>query len=288
MTHTSPEDVSTLPSASPRSDRPTRVAAFFDLDKTVIAKSSALVFSRPFFDEGLVNRRAVLKSTYAQFLFLLTAADHDQVENLRRHITDMCRGWDVEQVRGIVNETLRDIVNPLVFSEAAELIAGHRARGHDVVLISASGLEMVEPIGELLGVDHVEASVMKVADGRYTGEMEFYCYGENKAAAMTALAETHGYDLTESHAYSDSITDLPMLSAVGHPVAVNPDRQLRKHAVAQGWPVLSFHRPVPLRERIPTPSARMAAALALGAGAAAAGGMGVYSLLSRRNRPSRG
>ncbi|WP_408610075.1 HAD family hydrolase [Gordonia insulae] len=268
----------------PSADQPRRVAAFFDLDKTVIAKSSALAFSRPFFDEGLINRRSVLKSSYAQFLFLVTAADHDQVENLRRHVTDMCRGWDVEQVRTIVNETLDDIVNPLVFAEAADLITDHRARGHDVVLISASGREMVEPIGEMLGVDHVDASDMKVVDGHYTGELEFYCYGANKAAAMATRAEIHGYDLAECYAYSDSITDLPMLSAVGHPVAVNPDRQLRKRAADEGWPVLSFNRPVPLRTRIPTPSSRMAAALALGAGVAAASGLGVHTLLARRHR----
>ncbi|WP_237421929.1 HAD-IB family hydrolase [Gordonia sp. SID5947] len=260
-----------------------RVAAFFDLDKTVIAKSSALAFSRPFFDEGLINRRSVLKSSYAQFLFLVTAADHDQVENLRRHVTDMCRGWDVEQVRSIVNETLHDIVNPLVFAEAAELIASHQARGHDVVLISASGREMVEPIGDLLGVDHVAASEMKVVDGHYTGDLEFYCYGENKAAAMVALAEDRGYDLAECHAYSDSITDLPMLNAVGHPVAVNPDRQLRKQAADRDWPVLGFNRPVPLRRRIPAPSSRMAAAVALGAGVAAVSGLGMHSLLHRRH-----
>ncbi|GAA3722564.1 HAD family hydrolase [Gordonia hankookensis] len=286
VTDTSPKATGSPPSVSRLTDR-RRVAAFFDLDKTVIAKSSALAFSRPFFDEGLINRRSVLKSSYAQFLFLVTAADHDQVENLRRHVTDMCRGWDVEQVRAIVNETLHDIVNPLVFAEAAELIAGHQERGHDVVLISASGREMVEPIGELLGVDHVEASEMRVVDGHYTGELEFYCYGEHKAVAMEALAESRGYDLAECHAYSDSITDLPMLSAVGHPVAVNPDRQLRKQAADRGWPVLSFNRPVPLRKRIPTPSSRMAAALALGAAVAAVSSAGMHSFLHRRHRRRR-
>lgn len=261
----------------------TRVAAFFDLDKTVIAKSSALAFSRPFFAEGLINRRTILKSSYAQFLFLVTAADHDQVENLRRHVTTMCRGWDVEQVRSIVDETLHDIVNPLVYAEAAELIASHRERGHDIVLISASGREMVEPIGALLGVDHVEASTMRVVDGRYTGELEFYCYGENKATAMIALAERHGYDLKDSHAYSDSITDLPMLASVGHPVAVNPDRQLRKHASDAGWPVLGFNKPVPIRRRLPAPSTGMAAAFAVGAAVAAASGVAIRSISVRRN-----
>ena len=81
---------------------------------------------------------------------------------------------------------------------------------------------------------------MVVEDGRYTGEIEFYAYGADKAEAMRELAESEGYDLAASYAYSDSVTDLPMLEAVGHPFAVNPDKALRKVAVERGWPVLSF------------------------------------------------
>ncbi|GAB3130422.1 HAD-IB family hydrolase [Tsukamurella serpentis] len=259
-----------------------RIAAFFDLDKTIIAKSSALAFSRPFFDEGLLNRRAVLKSSYAQFLMMLTAADHDQMERMRGHLTQMCEGWNVEQVKSIVRETLHDVVNPLVFAEAAELIAGHQARGHDVVVVSASGEEMVAPIAEMLGADYSVASKMLVEDGKYAGEIEFYCYGENKVLAMEALAMEHGYDLTQCFAYSDSITDVPMLAAVGHPTAVNPDRGLRKEAAERGWPVLSFSNPTPLRDRIPTPSRNSLLASA-GLGLVTAGaGLATYLVLHRR------
>ncbi|WP_328859259.1 HAD-IB family hydrolase [Williamsia herbipolensis] len=272
----------------PRSGRAadTPVAAFFDLDKTIIAKSSTLAFSRPFFDEGLINRRAVLKSSYAQFLFLLTAADRDQVERLRRHVTQMCAGWDVDQVRGIVAETLHDIVDPLVFAEATDLIAGHRARGHDVVIVSASGSEIVAPIGEMLGVDTTVASRMEVVDGHYSGEVEFYCYGEGKVTAMEELAAARGYDLEACFAYSDSITDLPMLAAVGHPTAVNPDRQLRRAAATHGWPVLTFSRPVSLRERIPGAPSRgtLTGAAAVGVGAVVAGGLTYATLHKGRNR----
>ena len=103
------------------SGQPVRTAAFFDLDKTVIAKSSTLAFSKPFFDQGLLNRRAVLKSTYAQFLFLMSGADHEQMDRMRTYLTEMCAGWDVEQVRSVVGETLHEIVDPLVFDEAANL-----------------------------------------------------------------------------------------------------------------------------------------------------------------------
>ncbi|BAW03662.1 hypothetical protein NSERKGN1266_04950 [Nocardia seriolae] len=143
-----------------------RVAAFFDLDKTVIARSSAFVFSKPFLDQGLLSRRAVLESSYAHFLFLLSGADHDQMERMREHLTKMCAGWDVDQVRSIVAETLHDIVDPLIYAEAADLIADHRIRGHDVIIVSASGEEMVAPIAAALGADHFAATRMVIENGK--------------------------------------------------------------------------------------------------------------------------
>lgn len=259
-----------------------RVAAFFDLDKTLIAKSSTLAFSRPFFDEGLLNRRAVLKSSYAQFLFLLSGADRDQMDRMRKYLTAMCTGWDVEQIKSIVGETLHDIVTPLVFAEAADLIAEHAAQGHDIVVVSASGEEVVTPIAKALGATHSAATRMCVEDGKYTGELEFYCYGEGKVEAMNALAAEHGYDLSRCHAYSDSSTDLPMLSAVGRPTAVNPDRQLRKSAAANGWPVLTFSDAVAINSRRGAPSsATLTAGAAAGVGAVAAGAL-AYRLLRRK------
>ncbi|WP_137725477.1 HAD family hydrolase [Prescottella subtropica] len=259
-----------------------RVAAFFDLDKTVIAKSSALAFSRPFFAQGLITRRSVLQGSYAQFLFLLAGADHDQMERMRAHLTTMTAGWDVAQVRAIVTETLHDIVDPLIYAEAADLIADHKARGHDVVIVSASGEEVVTPIAAALGATYSTATRMVVEDGRYTGELEFYCYGDGKVEAMRELAERHGYDLDHCYAYSDSVTDLPMLAAVGHPTAVNPDRSLRRAATEKGWPVLTFSNPVSLRARLQTsPRTTVAAGAAVLSGAAAAAAL-TYTLLRRK------
>lgn len=264
---------------APTTFRP--VAAFFDLDKTIIAKSSTLAFSRPFFHEGLINRRAVLKSSYAQFLFLLAGADSDQIERMRANITSLCTGWDVKQVRAIVEETLHDVVDPLVYIEAAELIAEHKRKGHDVVVVSASGQEMVAPIARMVGADLSVATRMVEHDGRYTGEVAFYCYGEGKAEAIRGLAAERGYDLGACYAYSDSATDLPMLREVGHPTAVNPDRPLRKESVSCGWPMLTFSAPVPLRARIPTASSSTVATAAVSLGAAAAGATW-YGLARRR------
>ncbi|MBB5928604.1 HAD superfamily hydrolase (TIGR01490 family) [Streptomyces echinatus] len=253
-----------------------RAAAFFDLDKTVIAKSSTLTFSKSFYQGGLINRRAALRTAYAQFVFLAGGLDHDQMERMREYLSALCRGWNVQQVREIVAETLHDLIDPIIYDEAASLIEEHHAAGRDVVIVSTSGAEVVEPVGELLGADRVVATRMVVGeDGCFTGEVEYYAYGPTKAEAVRELAASEGYDLDRCYAYSDSATDLPMLRTVGHPHAVNPDRALRREALAQGWPVLEFRRPVPLKKRLPTfsvpPRPALVAAAALSAAAATAG-----------------
>jgi len=264
-----------------------RTAAFFDLDKTIIARSSTLAFSRSFYQGGLINRRAVLRSAYAQFVYLVGGADHDQMERMRAYLSSMCAGWDVQQVKDIVSETLHELIDPIIYDEAATLIEEHHLAGRDVVIVSSSGSEVVAPIGEMLGADRVIATRMVVEDGRYTGDIDFYAYAENKASAVRELAEVEGYDLDGSYAYSDSATDLPMLEAVGHPYAVNPDRALRREANSREWPVLVFSKPVRLRDRIGNvtlPPRPALAAAALGAGAATAGI--VWLAARRRGRDS--
>jgi HAD superfamily hydrolase (TIGR01490 family) len=261
-------------------------AAFFDLDKTIIATSSTLAFSRPFFANGLITRGSVIRSMYAQFLYLAAGADHDQIERMRRYLTELTSGWEVAAVRQIVAETLHDIVDPVVYDEALELIREHQQHGREVVIVSTSGSDVVEPIAELLGVSTVIATRLEVRDGRYTGEIEFYAYGVNKASAIQELAAREGYDLRESYAYSDSATDLPMLSAVGHPSAVNPDKVLRKEAVERGWPVLDFSKPIALRNSHARHARRATLAMmAVGAGAAAAGAVAVVSRRTASKSP---
>jgi HAD superfamily hydrolase (TIGR01490 family) len=261
-----------------------RSAAFFDLDKTIIARSSTLAFSRPFYDGGLINRRTVLRSAYAQFVYLLGGADHDQMERMREYISAMCTGWDVRTVQAIVADTLHHIVTPMIHDEAVELIDAHHAAGRDVVIVSSSGAEVVEPIGAMLGADKVIATRMVVADGKYTGEIAEYAYGPNKATAIRALAVAEGYDLENSFAYSDSITDEPMLATVGHPHAVNPDKALRRLAAERDWPVLDFKVPVGLAERSRLHEVRRPA---MAAGLVAALAAGAFLLASRRrSRPA--
>ncbi|MFB7446975.1 HAD family hydrolase [Streptomyces sp. NPDC056194] len=253
-----------------------RTAAFFDLDKTVIAKSSTLTFSKSFYRGGLISRRAALRTAYIQFVFLAGGADHDQMERMREYLSALCKGWNVAQVKELVAETLHDLIDPIIYDEAASLIEEHHAAGRDVVIVSTSGAEVVEPIGEMLGADRVVATRMVVGeDGCFTGEVEYYAYGPTKADAVRELAGSEGYDLSRCYAYSDSATDIPMLEAVGHPYAVNPDRTLRREAVAREWPVLAFDKPVRLKQRLPEfrmpPRPTLVAAAAVGAAAVGAG-----------------
>ncbi|HYH27735.1 MAG TPA: HAD family hydrolase, partial [Actinomycetota bacterium] len=183
-----------------------------------------------------------------------------------------------------VRETLTEVIEPIVFAEALELLREHREAGRRVFLVSSSPEEIVRPLAEHLGVQDVIATRVKVIDGRYTGELEFYCYGPQKAEALRGVAEREGVDLGASYAYSDSITDAPLLEAVGHPVAVNPDRDLRRLAAQRGWQVRDFRRPVPMRRfvRVPRSRARIAAV----AGVAAIAAVLAWVYLRPRHRRS--
>ena len=277
------------PSASPATG--TRQAAFFDLDKTVIARASMVAFGRPLYKGGLINRRTVLRALYGQLVYLQLGASEAKLERIRESVLKLTKGWTQSRVQEIVTEALEEIVDPIIYAEAADLIEQHRAEGRFIVLVSASPEEIVVPLGRYLGADATIASRAALdADGRYTGSMEFYAYGEFKAEAMRDLAAREGIDLSESYAYTDSYTDLSMLEAVGHPVAVNPDRVLNRFAKEHGFEVARFVQPVRLRDRMRGVRDRIAAvppkpAIAVSVGAVAVGA-GAFSfgwwLASRR------
>ena len=265
-----------------RAGTATRQAAFFDLDKTVVAKSSTLAFSRGFYREGLLAPTHVLKAAYAQLAYQLLGANEDRMEKSRVALLSLTKGWDAERVQRLVRETLQEVIDPLIYEEALELFEEHRRAGRRLYLVSSSGVEVVRPLAEYLGVPHVIATRAGVDDdGCYDGTLEFYCYGPHKAVALREEAETHGLDLADSYAYSDSITDLPMLEAVGHPVTVNPDRELRAIGRSRGWDCRDFSRPVALRSRlsrIPRPPGEVVA----GAGAVSALALAGWAAYSRR------
>jgi HAD superfamily hydrolase (TIGR01490 family) len=264
-----------------------RSAAFFDLDKTIIAKSSALAFGRPFYRDGLISRRDMVKAAYAQLVFRLGGADDQQMARMRDYIASLCTGWRVEQVTQIVHETLSELISPYIYAEAAALIDEHRMAGRDIVVVSTSGEELVRPIAHQLGIDDVIATRMVVDDGRYTGEVAYYAAGPTKAAAARELAEARGYDLASSYAYSDSVSDVPLLETVGHATVVNPDRGLRRVAAERGWPVLEFRHPIPLSRRLRGRPAVPVAAAAIGLGVGFAIGLAIYGRHRRARAASR-
>ncbi len=229
---------------------PVRTAAFFDLDKTIIATSSSSAFGRTFLSEGLLTRADAVRAAYAQLLFQIGGADERQTSRLRDALSELIAGWDVAKVRSIVQETVHEHIDPVVYAEALDLIRRHQLNGRDVIIVSASVEDVVQPIADLLGADGILASTLEVEDGKYTGGITRYMYGQAKADAIAELAERRDYDLHGSYAYSDSVTDVPMLSLVGHGFAVNPDRTLRRAAIDNGWGMLRFNKPVALRSSI--------------------------------------
>ena len=240
-------------------------AAFFDLDKTVIAKASMLAFGRPLHRAGYISRWLVVRALFGQVVFRYFGADEQRMAKMRAASLRMAKGWDQAKVSALVRETLTDVIEPIVFDEALELMREHRAAGRAVFIVSSSPEEIVLPLAQYLDADHAIATRAAIDDdGCYTGEVEFYAYGRHKADAMRLAADGLGIDLTESYAYSDSATDLPMLETVGHATVVNPDRDLRRIAAERGWDVRTFQHPVPLRSRVPMP--RAAPTLAIGGG----------------------
>lgn len=222
-------------------------AAFFDLDKTIIAQSSTLAFTRPLFRAGFLNRASLFKAGVAQAYYQMFGADHDQLERVRAELSELTRGWSREEVARLVEETVEEIVTPLVYAEALAIIDEHVRSGRRVVVISSSPHEIVAPLCRFLGLEEIIATQPEIDDeGKYTGGIAFYAYGPGKAEAMLEMAEREAIDLDESFAYSDSFTDLPMLEVVGHPVAVNPDRELRAVAEERDWQILEFEREITL------------------------------------------
>ncbi len=261
--------------------RGTGVAAFFDLDKTTIDNAALFAFSSTLKDAGFISTRLILRAVWGRLMFMYLGADHDRMEDMRANALRICKGWDQKQMTKLVTDALEDVIDPIVYREALEEISAHRAAGHKVFMVSASPEEIVVPLSRHLGADGAVATIAEVdADGKYTGEVEFYSYGPYKVDAMEALALEHDIDLSRSYAYTDSVTDLPMLEAVGHPIVVNPDRGLAKAAQERGWEVREFSNPVPLRERVGDHA--KTGAIVAGAGALA-GGASWYLRTKRRS-----
>jgi HAD superfamily hydrolase (TIGR01490 family) len=227
-------------------------AAFFDLDKTVISRSSMMAFAGAFRREGLLTRRAMAQGAWVQLLYVRWGAGPKRLARIQASALALTAGWEQAAVRRIVAEGLGHAIEPIIYAEARRLIAEHRAAGRRVYLVSAAPEEVVEPIGRYLGVDEAIASRPDIDErGCYAGTIGRYAYGPAKAALIRELAQRVGLDLAASWAYTDSVTDLPMLEAVGHPVAVNADRSLQRISKMRGWDTVRFdlRTTAPARQR---------------------------------------
>ncbi|MDQ2960943.1 MAG: HAD-IB family hydrolase [Candidatus Dormibacteraeota bacterium] len=226
------------------------MAAFFDVDRTLLRGSSLLHVARPMRRAGMLATRAMLHSLVVQVRFSLLGFDEDQIRDAVQGAGGLVAGIDADDLLQFARRTVPEHVLPRVYTEAKARIAEHHALGHRVFLVSSSPEQFIAVLGELLDVTAVAATRGEVVDGRYTGRILRFCHGPLKAASVKELAAQWKIDLSISYAYGDSFaSDLPMLELVGHPVAVNPDRALAAEALRRGWPVERFQRLV-LRPRV--------------------------------------
>jgi HAD superfamily hydrolase (TIGR01490 family) len=228
-------------------------AAFFDLDRTLLRRSSALALAGGFRDRGLISRRQLAKAALFQLLFVARGASAEAVQRIAEDGLRVLKGFTPEEMRELVGAALEPVLKPLVYREPLALAREHRRRGECVYIVSAALEEIVEALADELGFDGALGTVCEVEDGVYTGRSLRALHHEEKARAVRELAREKGFDLSSCTAYSDSSSDLPFLEAVGHPVAVNPDRALRRIAASRGWPVFEVSgREYPhARRRIP-------------------------------------
>jgi HAD superfamily hydrolase (TIGR01490 family) len=215
-------------------------AAFFDLDRTLIRRSSVLALAGTFRRRGLISRLDLVKSALWQVLFVLRGASAERVRSAAEDGMKILNGFSVAEMQHLVGDSMETVLRPLVYEEPLRLVERHRARGERVYIVSATLQEIVQHIADDLGFDGAIGSTCEIVDGVYTGRTLRAAHGAGKADALRALAADEGFDLAESTAYSDSYSDVPFLEAVGHPVAANPDRKLRRIAVERGWPVVDF------------------------------------------------
>jgi HAD superfamily hydrolase (TIGR01490 family) len=250
-------------------------AAFFDLDRTLIAGSSAFQFGRAAYKAGLVTRRQLAEDAWENIRFRLRGSTDAGTDALRERVAKTLEGVRVRDLQRLAPDVLAGVL-PRLYPQVLEIAYEHQDAGRPIFICTAASQEIAELMAIVLTFDGAVGSVAEVVDGHYTGRAGGpFTYREGKAEAIRELAEREGIDLAASWAYSDSESDLPMLRLVGHPVAVNPDTELDRVARAEGWELLRFER---LGRRLRV----------LGAAGVAAtlGGLGSV-VLSRRSAPPR-
>lgn len=218
-----------------------RAAAFFDLDNTLLHGAALFLIGRGMYARGVVSTGDVLRGAWQQVVFRLVGERHGHVSSVRDRGLALGAGVEVAPLVAIGEEIFDELIAGRLLTDTVALARAHLALGEDVFIVTAAPVELARIVAQRLGLTDALGTVSEVAEGRWTGRLVGeLLHGPAKADAVVGLAEVRGYDLARCAAYSDSINDLPLLSAVGDPHAVNPDRKLRAHAEAHGWPVHEF------------------------------------------------
>ncbi|MFL5839968.1 MAG: HAD family hydrolase [Thermoleophilaceae bacterium] len=219
-----------------------RGAAFFDLDKTLMEGSSAIHFGRASFRAGHLSRGQLARDLWANIQFRLKGSTDEATAALRERVYSSIAGRRVTDLARLTPEILRGIL-PRIYPQMLDVAWRHQDAGRPVFIVTAASQEIAELLASVLIFDGGIGARSEVQDGVYTGRPDGpFTYREGKAEAIREVARRDGIDLAESWAYSDSESDLPMLRAVGHPVAVNPDAELYRVAREEGWEVMRFDR----------------------------------------------
>jgi len=219
---------------------PDKTAAFFDLDRTLIAGSSEFVFGRAAYDAGLIRPRDFATDAFAALKFRLIGSSDTSSRNVRERILEAAGGSTQSDLLALNEVVLPELLG-LIRPEARALIEQHRNAGRETWIVSASPIEIVEPLAIALEMTGGIGTRGEVEDGVYTGRLAGpFCYGPGKAEAIVAIAAERNINLADSWSYSDSMSDVPMMELVGNAVAVNPDAQLSALARSRGWPIVVF------------------------------------------------
>jgi HAD superfamily hydrolase (TIGR01490 family) len=221
-------------------------AAFFDLDKTLIEGSSALHFGRAAYKHGMLSRRQLVRDVWANLKFRIQGSTDQSTDVLRQRILDAIAGQRVVDLQRLGPDVLAGIL-PLLYREVLDEAFAHQDAGRPAYIVTAASQELADVLAHVLTFDGGIGMRSEVRDGVYTGAPAGpFTYREGKAVAIREIAAREGIDLAESYAYSDSESDLPMMRAVGNPVAVNPDAALERVARAEGWRIMRFDKLAPL------------------------------------------
>jgi HAD superfamily hydrolase (TIGR01490 family) len=219
-----------------------RAAAFFDLDKTLMAGSSGIFFARAAYETGMISRARLARDAYENLRFRLRGSTDDRADDVRRRVGEMIAGVRVRDLERLSPRVLAGVL-PRLYPQMLARAYAHQDAGELVYILTAASQEMADLLAHVLAFDGGLGSRSEIVDGRYTGKPAGpFNYREGKVLSMREVAEREGIDLAASYAYSDSESDLPMLRAVRHAVVVNPDPDLRRIAAEEGWEVLTLDR----------------------------------------------